>query len=349
MNEFDGRKIDRKTQEELRIRAVKRVEAGESPEVVIKAIGITRPRIYEWLAKYREGGIEALRSRKAPGRDPKLSGKNLAKLYRLVVGKDPRQLKFEFALWTRAMIRELIRREFKVRLSEVSVGRLLGKLGLSPQRPLHRAYQQDQSLVVDWMAKDLPEIKKMAKKEKAEIYFGDESSVRSDFHSGRTWAPKGKTPVVTTTGSRFKVNLISAISPRGKMRFMATEGRLNAQVFCDFLGRLIANAVFPVYLVVDNHPVHRSKKVKEFVKNTNGMLRLFYLPPYSPELNPDELVWNHLKNHKVGRQAIKGKKDFQERVRSIMHSLQKMPKKIKSFFKHPIIKYTEMFGDLCTD
>jgi transposase len=109
MNEFDGRKIDRKTQEELRIRAVKRVEAGESPEVVIKAIGITRPRIYEWLAKYREGGIEALRSRKAPGRDPKLSGKNLAKLYRLVVGKDPRQLKFEFALWTRAMIRELIR------------------------------------------------------------------------------------------------------------------------------------------------------------------------------------------------------------------------------------------------
>ena len=329
MNEFDGRKINRKALEELRIRAVKRVEAGESPEVVIKALGFTRARIYEWLAKYREGGIDALRRRKAPGRAPKLPGKHLGKIYSLVVGKDPRQLKFEFALWTRSMVRDLIRREFNVRLSEVSVGRLLKKLGLSPQKPVRRACQQNQALVVDWMAKDFPAIKKMAKKENAEIYFGDESSVRSDYHSGCTWAPKGQTPVVTTTGSRFKINLISAISPRGTLRFMATEERLNAQVFCEFLGRLIANAPNPIYLIIDNHPVHRSKKVREFVQSTKGMLRLFYLPPYSPELNPDELVWNHLKNHKIGRQAIKGKKDFQERVRGIMHSLQKMPAKIK--------------------
>jgi len=349
MNEFDGRKINRKTQEELRIRAVKRVEAGESPEVVIKAIGITRPRIYEWLAKYREGGIDALRSRKAPGREPRLSGKALAKLYKLVVGKDPRQLKFEFALWTRTMIRELIRKEFNVRLSEVSVGRLLRKIGLSPQRPVRRAYQQDQAKVVEWMAKEFPEIKKMAKKENAEIYFGDESSVRSDYHSGSTWAPKGKTPVVTTTGARFKVNLISAISPRGKLRFMATEEKVTAEVFCNFLSRLIEGARHPVFLIIDNHPVHRSKKVKEFVHNTKGKLRLFYLPPYSPELNPDEHVWNYLKNHKIGRVAKRGKKLFQERIRSIMCSLQKLPEKVRGFFKSPITKYTAMFGDLCTD
>ena len=159
---------------------------------VIKALGLTRARIYEWLAKYREGGMEALRSRKAPGKAPKLNGKQLQKLYRIIVGVDPRQLKFEFALWTRGMVRELIRRRFNVSLSEVSVGRLLRKLGLSPQRPQRKSYQQDEYLVLKWMAEDFKEIKKLAKKENAEIFFGDESTVRSDYHSGTTWAPKGK-------------------------------------------------------------------------------------------------------------------------------------------------------------
>ena len=346
MKEFDGRKIHRKALEAIRIRAVKQVEAGESPEVVIKALGITRPRIYEWLAKYREGGIDALRSRTASGRPTKLQGKDLQKIYRIVVGKDPRQLKFEFALWTRAMIRELIKREFRVRLSEVSVGRLLKKLGLSPQRPKRSAYQQNSTLVLDWMAKEYPAIKKMAQQEGAEIYFGDEASVRSDYHSGTTWAPKGQTPVVKTNGSRFTVNLISAISGKGSMRFMATEKRLTGPVFCEFLKRLMANATKPIYLIVDNHPVHRSKMVREFVESTDGMLKLFHLPPYSPELNPDEQVWNYVKNHNIGRQSAQNKKDFLKRVMRVMRSLQKLPHKIRSFFHHPIIKRTEMFADL---
>ena len=348
MNEFDGRKINRKALEEIRIRAVKRVEAGESPEVVIKALGITRPRIYEWIAKYREGGLEALRSKKATGRPSKLAGHDLQKIYKIVVGKDPRQMKFEFALWTRAMIRELISREFGVRMSEVSVGRLLKKLGLSPQRPKRSAHQQDSKLVIDWMARDFPAIKKMAKKEGAELFFGDEASVRSDYHSGTTWAPIGKTPVVKTTGSRFKVNLISAVSGRGNLRFMATEERVTGKVFCTFLKRLIANAKGKVFLIVDNHPVHRSKVVKEFVKSTNGQLKLFYLPPYSPELNPDEQVWNYVKNHNIGRQTSTGKKEFLKRVMRVMRSLQNLPEKVISFFRHPIIKYVDMFADLCT-
>ena len=294
MNEFDGRKINRKALEAIRIRAVKRVEAGESPEVVIKALGLTRPRIYEWIAKYREGGIEALRSSKASGRPPKLPGTALQKIYNLVVGRDPRQLKFPFALWTRSMVRELIRREFDVRMSDVSVGRLLHKLGLSPQRPVRRAFQQNQPLVVDWMANDFPEIKKMALEAGADIFFGDEASVRSDYHSGTTWAPKGKTPVVVSTGARFKVNVISAISPKGELRFMATENNVNAKVFCEFLNCLLADATAPVFLIVDNHPVHRSEEVQKFVTAAKGKLRLFYLPPYSPELNPDELVWSSI-------------------------------------------------------
>lgn len=345
MNELDGRKIDREALEEIRIRAVKRVEAGESPEVVIKALGLTRPRIYEWLAKYREGGIDALRSKKAPGKTPKLSGPQLRRVYRLVVENNPRQLKFDFAFWTRSMVRELIRREFNVRLSEVSVGRLLKKLGLSPQWPRHKSYQQDELLVVKWMAEDFPTIKKLAKQENAEIFFGDESSVRSDYHSGTTWAPRGKTPIVETTGARHRVNLISAISQRGAMRFMATEDRVNSAVFIEFLKRLLTNATRPIFLIVDNHSVHRSSEVREFVKSTNGRLRLFYLPPYAPELNPDEHVWNYLKNHKIGRQSTKNGWELYKRVDSVMRSLQKFPEKIKSFFRHPMTKYTLMFGN----
>lgn len=345
MNELDGRRIDRKALEEIRIRAVKRVEAGESPEVVIKALGLTRPRIYEWIAKYREGGIEALRMRKAPGKTPKLAGHQLQKIYRLVVGKDPRQLKFQFALWTRGMIRELIRREFNVRLSEVSVGRLLKRLGLSPQRPQRKAFQQDELLVVEWMAKDFPAIKKLAREQKAEIFFGDESSVRSDYHSGTTWAPRGKTPVVVTTGARHKVNLISAISPRGALRFMATEDNVNSEVFITFLKRLIAGASNPIFLIVDNHAVHRSSEVRNFVKSTKGKLRLFYLPPYSPELNPDEHVWNYLKNHNIGRQSTKNGWELYKRIESVMRSLQKLPSTVQSFFMHPLTKYTLMFGN----
>ena len=164
------------------------------------------------------------------------------------------------------------------------------------------------------MAEDFPSIKKLARQENAEIFFGDESSVRSDYHSGTTWAPRGKNPIVETTGSRHKVNLISAISPRGAIRFMATEGNVNSSVFIEFLKRLIARASKPVFLIVDNHSVHRSAEVREFVKKTEGKLRLFYLPPYAPELNPDEHVWNYLKNHKIGRQTTKNGWDLYKRV-----------------------------------
>ena len=345
METEDGRKIDRKALEAIRIRAVQRVEAGESPEVIIKALGFTRTVIYQWLAKYREGGFDALCSRKAPGKQPKLTGQNLQKLYRIIVGVDPRQLKFEFALWTRGMVRELIRRKFNISLSEVSVGRLLRKLGLSPQRPQRKSYQQDEYLVFKWMAEDFKKIKELAKKENAEIFFGDESTVRSDYHSGTTWAPRGKTPVVKTTGARHKVNLISAISPRGAMKFMATEKSVNSPVFIEFLKRLIVNTTRPVFLILDNCSVHRSSEVRQYVEGTNGKLKIFFLPPYAPELNPDEHVWNYLKNHKIGRQTTTGAWDLYKRVIKVLRSLKRSPEKIKSFFRHPWTKYTLMSTD----
>lgn len=338
MKEFDGRKIDHKTRETIRIRAVKRIEAGESPEVIAKALGYHRSCIYDWIAKYREGGIEALKTRPIPGAKPKLNGKQLQWLYKTIVGKNPLQLKLPFALWTRAMVRELILLEFQVKLSEVSVGRLLKKLGFTAQKPLHRAYQQNPQLVLNWQAKELPRIKAMAKAEKATIYYADESSIRSDYHSGTTWALKGKTPVVRATGSRFKVNMMSAISPRGALRFMIFDGRMNADVFCEFLKRLIHDAEKPIYLIVDNHPVHRSYKVRDFVQSTKGKLKLFFLPPYSPELNPDEQVWANLKKT-VGRQVTTSAADLKKRVISFLRSLNMLPDKVASFFQHPEIRF----------
>jgi len=345
-NEFDGRRLYHKTREKIRIRAVTLVEQGRSPEQVIKALGFHRSCIYEWLAKYREGGTKALQTKTLSGRPKKLNGQQVKKIYDIVTAKNPLQLKFEFALWTRDMVRDLIKDQFSVKLSLVSVGRMLKKMGLSPQKPLHRAYQQDPDLVQQWLESEFPKIKALARKAKADIYFGDEASVRSDFHSGTTWAPKGQTPVVKTTGARFSVNMISAISPRGKLRFITVDGRFNAGKFIEFLKRLIHNSKKPIFLIVDGHPAHKAKKVKEFIESTEGKLRLFLLPPYSPELNPDELVWNNLKNHRIGRKMITGPDDLKKKIISSLRSLQKVPHKIRGFFREKHVRYilTEMSG-----
>lgn len=339
MSKLDARKLDHKTREAIRIRAVERIGAGESPEVVADVLGVHRSAVYQWLARYREGGIEGLKFKGIPGKKPKLGGAQIRKLYRVITSKNPRQLKFEFALWTRSMVRAYIRDEFGVRLSETSVGRLLRRMGLTPQRPLHRAYQQDPERVQRWIQEEFPKIQRRAKRKGAEIYFGDEAGVRSDYHSGTTWAPKGQTPVVKTTGARFGLNLVSAISPKGQMRFMTVKGRMNAGKFIEFLRRLLDNPSRRVFLIVDNHPSHRAKKVQQFVASTSGMLELYFLPPYSPELNPDEFVWNHVKHHKIGRASIDSADDLKSRVASLLRSMQKMPALIRSFFRAPSVRY----------
>ena len=339
MKKADGRKLDHKTREAIRIRAVQQVESGESPEIIIKALGFHRSRIYDWIAKYRNGGLEALRAKKITGRPTTLNGKQIQKLYAIIVDKNPLQLKFEFALWTRDIIREVIKDQFDLKLSAVSVGRLLKKMGFSPQKPLRRAYQQDKDRVEKWLNEEYPVIYKQARSEKAAIFLADESGIRSDFHSGTTWALKGKTPVLRTTGARFSINMISAISAKGHMRFMITSGRMNSELFIEFLKRLIHNAAHPVFLIVDGHPTHKSTKVKKYVVSTQGKLKLFYLPPYSPELNPDEFVWNYVKNHHMGKKEIKGPDDFKQKLLSCLKSLQRCTNKIMGFFHAPNVKY----------
>jgi transposase len=321
--ELDGRKIDHKTREVIRIRSVKQILAGESPENIAKVLGYNRSCVYAWLKKYEEGGFEALKTRKISGRPPKLTEARKKQIFDIVTSKNPLQLKFPFALWTCAMVQALIEDKFGVVMSEVSVGRLLRSLGLTPQRPLRRAWQQDAKRVERWLEEEFPAIQQEAKKLGATIYFGDEAGIRSDYHSGTTWAVKGQTPVVRTSGSRHKLNMISAITAKGTMRFMTVKGNLTTDRFIEFLERLIKNQEKPVFLIVDGHPVHRSPLVRKFVDGTDGKLRLYCLPPYSPELNPDEQVWNQLKNHNLGKMTIRNLDDLVKKVQAKLRSIQK--------------------------
>ncbi len=333
MKTFDGRKLKHEVLTELRKRAVARVQSGEGPEDVVRTMGFSRPCIYHWLAMYRAGGWDALNARKRGGRKQKLSGPNIAWVYRVVVGSDPRQYKFPFALWTRQAIAILIYRQFKIRLSKNSVGRLLAQLGITPQKPLWRAYQQDPDRVRQWVKEEYPAIAQEAKRQRAEIWFGDESGLRSDYHAGTTWGVKGQTPVVRTTGARYRLNMLSAVNRRGKMRFMIEKRKLSAEVFCRFLDRLMAGISQSIILILDGHPIHKSGTVAEKVRSYRGRLRLYLLPPYSPELNPSEEVWREVKSNRVGRAGIFSFADMQLEAKSAMHHLARRPDKIRAFFR----------------
>jgi transposase len=335
----DGRKLDHQTLQVLRMRAVEQVQAGAHPEDVADVLGLHRKTVYGWLAKYREGGKDALKAKPVPGRPPKLSGQDIARLYGLIVGRDPRQMSFEFALWTREMVRQVIRREFSVALSAVSVGRLLRTMGLSPQRPLHRAYQQNPETVARWKEQEFPTIRAAAKAAGAVIYFADEAGIRSDYHSGTTWAPVGRTPVVPNTGARFSINMLSAVSAQGALRFMVHEGTVNAAVFIDFCKRLLRDTDGPIYLVVDGHPAHRAKVTTEFVAATDGRLTLFFLPGYSPELNPDEWVWKNVKHDRIGKTGVINKADLKTKAIGALRRLQKIPALVRGFFADPHLRY----------
>lgn len=320
------------------MRVVSRVHQGENPHLAARVLGVTRQAVYNWLALYRSGGWGALEAKKRGGRARRLDGKALRWVYDTVTMKDPRQLKFEFALWTCAMIATLIHRRFGVRLSRWSVMRLLNQMGLSAQRPMWRAYQQDPEKVERWVRDEYPRIRALAKRLKAEIYFGDEAGVRSDHHAGTTWGVRGRTPVVSSTGARFGLNLISAVSPRGHMRFMVLKGRVAGRQVIEFMRRLLHGQKRMVFLILDGHPAHKAAIVSKFVDSVADRLRIFFLPPYSPERNPDECVWNDLKNH-MGRSGVDGPEEMATRVLGRMRHIAKSPAKVRGFFRTQYTSY----------
>jgi transposase len=249
--------------------------------------------------------------------------------------RDPRQLQFEFALWTRQMVRELIKREFGVDYTPEAVGNILHDLGLSPQRPLTRAYQQDPERVRRWKEEEYPAIRKAAKAAGGTIFFCDEAGIRTDYHSGTTWAPVGQTPIVRGTGDRKSLNMISAISPRGKIHFSFLSGNLNSALFIDYLKKLMHDIIGPIFLIVDGYPSHKSKETLEFVQSTEGRLNLFFLPPYSPELNPDEWVWKNIKHDWVGKMASRNIVEMRNGVDKAVARLQSAAQFVLGFFRDP--------------
>ena len=302
----DGRKHGPVALPAMRQQAVKVIRESQDVGSVAAAYGGNVRSVFRWLADFANGGQNALLSKPTPERPPKVSEEEMRWLVKAVKDNTPLQFKFVFGLWTLTLVGALIEREFGKKLSLASVSRIMKILGFSAQKPLCQAWQQDTTLVRAWVAQIYPAIRAEAKVVGATIYFADESGIRSDYHTGTTWAPIGETPVIEVTGRRFSLNMISAVSPCGEFRFMLYDGSVNAKVFREFLKRLMVGAKLPVFLIVDGHPIHKAKLIKEFVAAQNGQLKRITLPPYSPQLNPGEQVWAHAKRQ-VSRQLVQSK------------------------------------------
>lgn len=337
----DGRKLDHKAVEAIRLHAVLRVrEDGASPDALIDALGFPRSCLYDGLKRYDEGGLDALKAKPIPGAPVKLAVWQGKWLRQMIVEKTPLDFGYTVALWTRAIVRDVLQRERGVKAREATVGRGLRAWGLRVQKPRRRAYEQDPTPGQQWLDETYPAVQRHAHDRGAEVYFGDEAGIGSTEHSGLTWGVIGATPVVPTTGQRFRLNLLSAVSPRGRVRFRLSTDHVTEDNFCDFLRRLLTGAARPIFLIVDHYKPHRSQRIKEFVAAQNGRLQLFYLPPYSPELNPDEGVWSYVNHHGIGKQIARNKDELQPQVLSRLHSFQKLPEKVKNLFKAPSVQYT---------
>lgn len=336
----DGRTLARNTQEELRKLAIKRViKDGERPSKVMAALDMCRTTIYRWIRAFKKRGDAGLTGTKATGRPPKLSPRQKRQVLRWMNGRDPRQYGFDFGLWTRKIVAQLVKERFDVDLGVTAVGRLLAELGITPQKPLRRAYERDPVAIDKWKHEEYPRLKKRAKKAGADIFFLDEAGVRSDQVLGRTWAPKGKTPEVPTSGQRQSINAISAVMALGAFWFVVYAGKFNAGRFVEFLKSFMKGRRRPVFLVLDGHPSHKAKLVLDYVKGLGGRLEFHFLPGYAPELNPDEFVWNYLKNEGVAKKPLKKGESLKNRVQSDLENIKSRPALVRSFFGAPSVAY----------
>jgi transposase len=311
--------------------------------VVSRVFNIPVRRVFEWLARYRQGGWQALTEKSRQGRPKKVTGPDLKWLYDAVTMGNPLNYKLPFCLWTINTIRALLEKERGLRLSKSSVCRLLAHLGLSPQRPVYKSYQQDPDKVRAYLAETYPEAVAQAKKHQARLYFVDEAAFRSDAHRGTTWGKIGETPVVKDSGGRFGFKLISAVSARGDLHFDVVDGAMDADKFIGFLQKLRHDADSPIFVIADNARYHHSKKVRAFLETQEGQIMMAFLPPYSPELNPDEQVWNQAKAE-VGKQAIRSKQEMEAVILAAMRGIQQQAERVKRFFRLPDTLYAQGYA-----
>jgi transposase len=308
---------------------------------VIASYGFSRTSISRWRkAAARPGvGLRALQARPAPGRPRSLTPRQEQQVFRWINGRDPRQYRLDFGLWTRSVVADLIERKFGIRLGLTAVGELLAKLGLTPQKPLQRAYQRDPEAIERWQRETYPAIARQAKADGGEVFFWDESGFRADAVHGRTWGVRGQTPVVERPGQRQSISAASAVNAKGGFWYCTYEGGMTAELFVSLLGKMMRYRTKPVHLVVDGLPAHKTKLVKNYVQSTRGRLTLHVLPGYAPELNPDEAVWSHMKRTGVARAPLRKGERLRDKIDAQLAAIKAAPRLVRSFFRAPSVAY----------
>jgi transposase len=328
----------RRSSHEERIQAIQLIAQGYTKREVANVLQVTEASVYGWQKAYQEGGLAALSTRIASGRKRLLSDEQMLKLARML-RLNPRQLELDFGLWTRKRVREIVFREFGIDYTEQNIGKVLKLLGFSPQRPVYQARQQNEEKRREWTERTFPGISRRADEEGASIFFADEAGCRNDHQSGTTWAPVGETPVVKFTAKRESIGMISAISMRGKISWMIFEGTMNSARFIEFLRELLQDVKGKVFLIVDNVKYHKSAEVNAWVAQHKDRIELFFLPGYSPDLNPDEWVWKNVKNDHVARIVPDRPGHLYEIAEKALRMLRNAPEKIRSFFSDPHLAY----------
>lgn len=340
MRKTDGRRLSPEAQETLRKRVVEAVLGGMKQEEAARVFGVARSSINNWMSAYRSEGTKGLRRKKrGPKGGTALEPWQAAQTVRGITGRCPDQLKLPFALWTREAVVELMARKFGVKVSVWTAGRYLKRWGLTPQKPLRRAFEQDPEAVRHWLESEYPKIRRAAKQAGAEIHWGDEMGLRSDHQTGTSYGRKGRTPVVPGTGQRFRLNMLSTVTNRGTLRFMVFGEEFNAKVFIKFLRRLLRTVKGTIYLIVDRHPAHKSGETKRWLAKYSDRIQMFFLPGYSPQLNPDEFLNNDVKSNALGRRRPASRQEMTDDVHGYLRSTQRQPHIVRSFFRAESVRY----------
>jgi transposase len=338
----DARKLPASAQEEKRKLAIKLWKQNKLIKDIAEIVEVTPKAVGGWIKRYQAGGASSLRSQKRgrrTGQNRHLTDEQETRIRGLIKDKAPDQLKLDYVLWTRKAVMELILQETGIKMPIRTVGEYLKRWGYTPQKPVKRAYEQNPKAVQRWLDDEYPEIKSRARKEKAEIYWGDETGMRNDSQHERGYAPKGKTPVVRLNAKRTSTNMISAITNQGKVRFKLFDGGMNVDIMIDFCKRLIKTAKRKVFLIVDNLRVHHAKLFKAWLAEHRDEIEVFYLPSYSPELNPDEYLNCDLKAGVHSGKPARTKEQLRKKVTSHMRMLQKKPQRVEKYFEHRKINY----------
>ena len=338
----DARKLGAAAQQELRRRAVALRRKGRKHSEIADLLAVSESAVRKWWTLYRRGGGRALRlgqRGRRQGACRTLRPEQEQRAKRMIIDKTPEQLKMPFALWTRQAVQELMDGTYGVKMPIRSVGNYLRRWGFTPQRPRKRAYEQQPAAIKQWLRETYPRIAKRAKQEGGQVLWCDQTGISSEDHRGRGYAPQGRTPIAGTQAARFSVSMISALTNRGKLRFMVYRRGLKIATFIKFLSRLIRSTDSKVFLIVDNLQVHRAGKVRDWVEKHDAHIELFFLPPYCPELNPDEYLNNTVKSQLRNHPAPRSQDQLQGSLRRCMKSNQRRPHLVRSLFDHPSVRY----------